>query len=124
MDSIYNIVRSNPEFFTWIVGVINVLWGVFLYFNKQSHDKKMEILKYDLKIKEIETLPLIKKLQGLEELAGEAKEIAISYRSTEQKREHHSRIYEKIDKLAGQLSKYRPLRQAIRDLNHYCAING
>ena len=122
MEVIYNIVESYPEFFTWVFGLINILWGVFLYFNKQSHDKVIAKLQHGLKIKEVEVLPLIKKLQELEELAGEAKEISTSYRSTEQKREHRSNTYVQLDKFAGQLSKYPPLMQAIRDLNQYCAI--
>jgi hypothetical protein len=122
MEEIYKIVENNPEIFTWVFGLATFLWGAFLYFNKQSHNKAMAKLQHDLKIKEIAALPLIKKLQELEELAGEAKEIATSYRFTEQKKEHRSNIYGKLDMLSGQLSKYRPLMQAIRDLNQHCAI--
>lgn len=122
MEYIYELVKANPAYFTWIFAVINVLWGLFVYFNKQSHDKVIARLKYDLAIKEAETLPLIKKLQELEELAGEAKEVANSYRSTEQKRAFRSECYPKLERLAGQLSKYPKLTQAIRDLNQFCAI--
>lgn len=122
MESIYNIVKSDPEFFTWLFGIVNLLWGVFLYFNKKSHDKEVEKLKSSLKIQEAEVLPVVSKLQELEKLAGEAKEVATSYRSTEQKRSHLSQVYEKLDKLAGQFSKYPPLMQSIRNLNQYCAI--
>lgn len=122
MQTIYKIVASNPEYFIWAFGVVNVLWVIFVYFNKQSHDKAMERLKHNYKVKEIEVLPLIQKLQELEALAGEAIEIAISYRPVEEKRCHRSRIYVELDRYAGQLSKYQPLKQAIKDLNQYCAI--
>lgn len=122
MESIYNILKSNQEFFTWVFGIINLLLGSLLYFNKKSHDKEVEKLKSSLKIQEAEVLPIISKLQELEDLAGEAKEVATSYRSTELKRQHQSQMYEKLDKLAGQFSKYPPLMQSIRNLNQYCAI--
>ncbi|MCI5132841.1 MAG: hypothetical protein D3904_15320 [Candidatus Electrothrix sp. EH2] len=122
MESIYNIVKANPEFFTWAFGIVNFLWCAFLYFNKKSHDKEIEKLKYRLKIQEAEIIPIISKLQELEDLAGEAKGIATSYRSTEQKKQHRSQMFDKLDKLAGQFSKYPPLMESIKDFNQYYAI--
>ncbi len=122
MESIYNIVKDNPEFFTWVFGIVNFLWGAFLYFNKKSHDKEIEKLKSNLKIQEAEVLPIIAKLQELEDLAGEAKEVATSYRTTEQKKEYHLPVYDQLNTFAGHFSKYPSLMQAIRDLNQYCAI--
>ena len=122
METIYQVVESNPAFFTWVFGVINVLWGIFLYFNKKSHAKEMEALKSNFKLREVEISPVIARIHELEELAGVAKEVANSYRSTEDKFKRRSEIYPKLDELAGKLSKYPKLMQAIRDLNHYCAL--
>lgn len=122
MENLYEMVRSNPELFTWAVAFISALWIVFVYFNKRSHDKSMEKLKHSYKIKEAEVLHIINKLQNLEELAGEAKESAVSYQPAAHKREHCSRTQIKLEELAGQLGKYQPLVQAIRDLSNRCAI--
>ena len=122
MEIVYNFIQENPKFFAWAFGLINVLWGVFVYFNKQSHDKAMENLKHALIIKQEETVPLLRKLYELEELAGEAKEIVTSYKATDHKRKQFSPIYEKLEQFAGKLSKYPELMQSIRNLNQYCAI--
>lgn len=122
MEMIYSIIRSNPEFFAWAFGLVNVLWGIFLYFNKQSHEKAMENLKYKLKIREIEVAPIIKRLQNLELVAGEAKEVSTSFHPQKYKFEKRSIYHPKLAELAGQFSKYPKLVQAIRDFNQYCAI--
>lgn len=41
MKVIYDIIQQNPAFFAWCFGLVNVLWALFTYFNKQSHDKAM-----------------------------------------------------------------------------------
>ena len=122
MEIVYELIQKNPEYFAWAFGLVNVLWGVFVYFNKQSHDKAIEELKHSLILKQEENLPLIRKLSELEELAGEAKEIVTSYRTVQQKRELVSPIYEKLDQFAGQFSKYPQLMQSIRDLNQFSEI--
>jgi hypothetical protein len=122
MENIYEMVRSNPELTTWTVGLIGALWAVFMYFNKKSHDKVMGKLKHLYRIKEAEVLHVINKLQELEELAGEAKELAISYKSTAHKKEHYSRTQIKLEEFSGQLGSYQSLVQAIRDLNNRCTI--
>ena len=126
METIYNIIQQNPKFFAWAFGLVNVLWGVFTYFNKQSHDKKMEQLKHSLSLDRDKQKMLwekeITKIIELENLAGEAKEIATSYNTVQYKNERFGPIYEKLSQLAGQFSQYPALMQAIRDLNHYCAI--
>lgn len=48
MEYIYSLIQENPKFYTWAFAVINCLWGIFLYFNKQSHEKKMTELKSSL----------------------------------------------------------------------------
>lgn len=48
MSAIYEVIQENPEYFAWAFGVVNVLWGLFVYFNKQSHDRAMARLKSDL----------------------------------------------------------------------------
>lgn len=122
METIYEIVRSNPEFSTWTFGLINALWIAFVHFNNKSHAKAMEKLKSFYRIKEAEVLPLIKKLQELEEVAGEAKELAISYQPTAYKREHYSKTKIKLEEFVGQFGRHKLLVQAIRDLDNRCAI--
>lgn len=50
MEFVYNVIQQNPEYSAWGFGIINVLWGLFMYFNKQSHDKALENLKYGLSL--------------------------------------------------------------------------
>ncbi|MDK9740100.1 hypothetical protein KI655_22630 [Vibrio sp. D404a] len=49
MESIYNVIQENPEYFAWLFGVVNALWGVFMYFNKQTHDKNLKKVEQDLR---------------------------------------------------------------------------
>ncbi|MUK39684.1 hypothetical protein GNP82_19305 [Aliivibrio fischeri] len=48
METIYNVIQENPDYFAWVFGIVNVLWGLFVYFNKQSHDKALATLKHEL----------------------------------------------------------------------------
>ena len=48
METIYSVIQENPDYFAWVFGVVNVLWGLFAYFNKQSHDKALAKLKHEL----------------------------------------------------------------------------
>lgn len=48
METIYSVIQENPDYFVWVFGLINVLWGLFAYFNKQSHDKALAKLKHEL----------------------------------------------------------------------------
>lgn len=41
METFYTIIRSNPEYFVWAFGIVNVLWSAFVFFNKQSHQKEL-----------------------------------------------------------------------------------
>lgn len=50
MELIYNIIKENPDYFTWVFCLINVLWGLFMYFNKQSHEKAIEKIKHDFSL--------------------------------------------------------------------------
>jgi len=50
MSVIYDVIQEHPEFFAWFFALVNVLWGVFVYFNKQSHDRSMVRLKNDLSL--------------------------------------------------------------------------
>jgi len=49
MEIIYTLIQENPQFYAWAFGIINILWGVFLYFNKQSHERKLKHLEQDIK---------------------------------------------------------------------------
>lgn len=48
MDVIFKIISNDPEFFLWVFGVINVFWGVFLYFNNKRHQRELINLKQSL----------------------------------------------------------------------------
>jgi len=50
MSVLYEIIQQNPEYFAWGFGIVNVLWGLFTYFNKQSHDKALTKLKHELNL--------------------------------------------------------------------------
>lgn len=122
METIYNVIQTNPEFFAWVFGLVNVLWVVFTYFNRQSHEKTLEKLKSSLQLKQVEVAPMLRKLLELEEVAGEANEIVGSYKAPKDKRELFWPLRSKLEQLTGQLSKYPELMQSIRDFNHYSAI--
>lgn len=49
MDIIYNLISENPHFYAWVFGIVNILWGGFLYFNKQRHERKLKHLEQDIK---------------------------------------------------------------------------
>ena len=49
MEIIYTLVQENPQFYAWAFGIVNILWGGFLYFNKQSHERKLKHLEQDIK---------------------------------------------------------------------------
>lgn len=48
MERFYLLIAENPGYFTWAFGLVNVFWLLFVYFNKQSHDKTLIHLKQDL----------------------------------------------------------------------------
>jgi len=50
MNEIYEVIQLNPEFFAWSFGVVNVLWVLFTYFNKQSHEREMVNLVHKLNL--------------------------------------------------------------------------
>jgi hypothetical protein len=122
VEFIYNAIQANPKFFAWVFGLVNILWGAFTYFNRQSHEKALERLKSSLQLRQVEIAPLLKKLIELEEVAGEANEIVGSYSSVNDRRESFWPLHSKLEQLTGQLSKYPKLMQSIRDFNHYSAI--
>lgn len=49
MQSIYELIQANPEFYAWIFAVINVFWLLFSYFNKQRHERSLKQLEQDLR---------------------------------------------------------------------------
>ncbi len=50
MNTIYTIIQQNPEFFVRAFGIVNVLWGAFLYFNKKRHDRELKKLEQSLNL--------------------------------------------------------------------------
>jgi len=61
MESIYNFISENQNYFTWCFGVVNALLLAFIYFNKKSHDKAIESLKHEFSLE----LERKKKLFGM-----------------------------------------------------------
>ena len=49
MEFIYKVIQENPDYFAWAFGLVNILWGAFVYFNKQRHDKDLVELTNSLK---------------------------------------------------------------------------
>lgn len=50
MELIFEYIQKQPEYFAWIFAIVNVLWGVFLYFNKKRHTEEVEKLKQSLNL--------------------------------------------------------------------------
>ena len=50
MELIFKQIQEQPEFYAWVFGIVNVLWGVFLYFNKKRHSEEIEKLKQSLNL--------------------------------------------------------------------------
>lgn len=50
MEGIYSLIQEYPAYFAWAFGIINVLWIVFTYFNRQSHEKALVNLTNKLKL--------------------------------------------------------------------------
>lgn len=51
MQSIYELIQENPDYYAWAFGVINVFWLGFAYFNKQTHDRNLKQLEQDLRFR-------------------------------------------------------------------------
>jgi len=41
MEVIFEVISSNPGYFAWVFGIVNVLWVAFLYFNKKRHEREL-----------------------------------------------------------------------------------
>jgi len=41
MEALFQVISEKPEFFAWVFALVNVLWGVFLYFNKKRHEEEL-----------------------------------------------------------------------------------
>ncbi|WP_421293134.1 hypothetical protein [Aeromonas taiwanensis] len=51
MQFIYELIQENPKFYAWAFGVVNALWLLFAYFNKQRHERDLKRLEQDLRYK-------------------------------------------------------------------------
>lgn len=49
MQTIYELVRESPEFYTWLFSIVTTLSVVFTYFNKKTHDKELKALEQNLR---------------------------------------------------------------------------
>lgn len=45
LEVIYAAIKARPDYFAWAFGLVNVLWGGFLYFNKKCHERGLVSLK-------------------------------------------------------------------------------
>ncbi|MFH0731068.1 MAG: hypothetical protein V2B19_32590 [Pseudomonadota bacterium] len=50
MKLIYDLIQQDPKFFTWVFGIINVLWVAFLYYNQKRHDRELKKLQHSLNL--------------------------------------------------------------------------
>jgi hypothetical protein len=46
VELIYETISSNPGYFAWAFGLVNVAWGLFLYFDRKQHEKDLERLRH------------------------------------------------------------------------------
>ena len=51
MQLIYDLIQESPKFYALAFGIVNVLWGLFVYFNKQRHDRSLKQLEQDLRFR-------------------------------------------------------------------------
>jgi len=49
MQEIYEIIQKDPEFYAWVFALVNVAWALFVYFNKQRHERELKHLEQDLR---------------------------------------------------------------------------
>ncbi|MEQ8258838.1 MAG: hypothetical protein RH947_00980 [Alcanivorax sp.] len=49
MQTIYDMIQESPAFYAWAFGLVNLAWGLFIYFNKQRHDRELRHLEQDLR---------------------------------------------------------------------------
>lgn len=49
MQTIYDMIQESPAFYAWAFGLVNLAWGLFIYFNKQHHDRELRHLEQDLR---------------------------------------------------------------------------
>ncbi|SRR5258708_17424116 len=41
METVFEVISSNPAYFAWAFAIANVLWAAFLYFNKKRHEREL-----------------------------------------------------------------------------------
>tara|TARA_B110000285_G_C15037769_1_gene570240 strand:+ start:67 stop:729 length:663 start_codon:yes stop_codon:yes gene_type:complete len=51
MQLIYDLIQDNPKLYAWVFSIVNVLWGLFIYFNKQRQDRSFKQLEQDLRFR-------------------------------------------------------------------------
>ncbi|OQY01070.1 MAG: hypothetical protein B6I26_05580 [Desulfobacteraceae bacterium 4572_130] len=117
MNVVYELIQKNPDYSAWLFFIVNIFWCVFVYFNKQKHEKKMANLKHSLSLK----FEKEKEITELEMLAGEITEWAGTYQLDLQSDELNKKLDDFIKK-AGRFRRYPKLKQAIRDLHNRCSI--
>lgn len=49
MHFIYDLIQDNPGFYAWAFGLVNIAWGLFIYFNKQQHERTLRHLEQNLR---------------------------------------------------------------------------
>lgn len=103
-----------PEMFTLTGTVI----GALITFGSQWLNNHLAINKEQQKLlweKELD------RLMELEETAGIAQELALSYESPELIEAEFKPLYDKLRLSAGRFGRYPDLAKAIRELSHCCA---
>ena len=64
----------------------------------------------------------LERLSELEEKAGIAQEIALSYASAEVMEKEFPPLHDELRHMAGKFGRYPELAKSIRELNHACAV--
>jgi len=65
MEEVFKFISEKPEYTVWFIGIINISWIVFIYFNRKKHDRKLIELKqsFDLDLERRKTVYEMKATQ-------------------------------------------------------------
>ena len=124
MDVVLNIIESikSDPLYPILITLLIVGWRIFVHFSNQRHKGFIAEKQSNLKVEEAREIELQQNISKLERYAGEVKELALSYKTLEEKKKDRATFHPELTKISGQFSTYPDLQQAIRDFCNRCSI--